>query len=196
MDVLQTLQKVAIALDPAHPSLSDRLLAEQQTLEAALHQTEIDLADLVRCRYIARPKPSGKAHHAKAGNINYAIFLGETTGDFILTLDADHIPRPQFLKRVLPYFYTYSPWKGQYESNRIALVQTPQDFYNLPADDPFGHRAHLFYGPIQQGKDGLNSAFYTGTNALLRREALTGMDDVFEILDNQAAFDQAVSAAN
>ena len=173
--VLQTLQKIAIALDPAHPTLGDRLLAEQQKLEAALHQTEVDLANLVRCRYIARPKPTGKAHHAKAGNINYAIFSGETTGDFILTLDADHIPKPPFLKRVLPYFYTYNPWKGQYEGNRTALVQTPQEFYNLPADDPFGHRAHLFYGPIQQGKDGLNSAFYTGTNALLRREALVSV---------------------
>ena len=124
-EVLQTLQKAAIALDPTHPSLGDRLLAEQQRLETAIHQAALELADLVRCRYIARPKPNGKPHHAKAGNINYAIFSGETTGDFILTLDADHIPKPQFLKRVLPYFYTYKPWKGVYENNRIALVQTP-----------------------------------------------------------------------
>jgi cellulose synthase (UDP-forming) len=158
-----------------HSSLTTQLSAEQKKLETAIHQKELELTDLVRCRYIARPKPAGKPHHAKAGNINYAIFSGETTGEFILTLDADHIPKPQFLKRVLPYFYTYNLTKGRYESNQIAFVQTPQDFYNLPANDPFGHRAHLFYGPIQQGKDGLNSAFYTGTNAVLRREALVSV---------------------
>jgi cellulose synthase (UDP-forming) len=173
--VLQTFQKLAIGLNPEHLSITARLETEQHKLEAAIHQKELELTELIRCRYIARPKPTGKPHHAKAGNINYAIFSGETTGDFILTLDADHIPKPQFLKRVLPYFYTYNPHTGRYGNNRIALVQTPQDFYNLPADDPFGHRAHLFYGPIQQGKDGLNSAFYTGTNAVLRREALVSV---------------------
>lgn len=173
--VLQNVQKLLLLSDPQHPDIKTRLIAEQQKLEAALHQKESELIELVRCRYIARPKPAGKPHHAKAGNINYAIFSGETTGEFIVTLDADHIPKPQFLKRVLPYFYSYNPWIGRYASNRIALVQTPQDFYNLPEDDPFGHRAHLFYGPIQQGKDGLNSAFYTGTNAVLRREALVSV---------------------
>jgi cellulose synthase (UDP-forming) len=51
-------------------------------------------------------------------------------------------------------------------------VQTPQWFYNVPPDDPFGSQAPLFYGPIQQGKDGWNAAFFCGSNAVLRREAL------------------------
>ena len=153
-------------------SVSDRLLEEQKRLENEIRQKERESSDLIRCRYIARTKIAGKSHHAKAGNINHAIFSGDTNGSFILTLDADHIPKPQFLKRVLPYFFSYNQWTGKYEGNRIAFVQTPQDFYNLPQGDPYGHSAHLFYGPIQQGKDGLNSAFYTGTNAVLRREAL------------------------
>ena len=41
-----------------------------------------------------------------------------------------------------------------------------------PAGDPFGSQAPLFYGPIQQGKDGWNAAFFCGSNAVLRREAL------------------------
>ena len=153
-------------------SVSDRLLDEHERLENEIRQKERESSDLIRCRYIARTKIAGKPHHAKAGNINHAIFSGDTNGSFILTLDADHIPKPQFLKRVLPYFFSYNQWTGKYEGNRIAFVQTPQDFYNLPKGDPYGHSAHLFYGPIQQGKDGLNSAFYTGTNAVLRREAL------------------------
>lgn len=170
--LLKTLQRLVLLLNPGYSTAYDRLTAEEQQTEQALHRKELEMSNVQRCRYIARPKPAGKPHHAKAGNINYAIFSGETSGEFILTLDADHIPKPQFLKRVLPYFYNYNLATGRYESNRIAFVQTPQDFYNIPPGDPFGHRATLFYGPIQQGKDGLNSAFYTGTNAILRREAL------------------------
>src|SRR5919199_203427 len=169
---LQGFRQLMLLLNPKHHKVSDCLATERKTLEKAIYQKELELSTLARCRYIARPKPKGKPHHAKAGNINYAIFSGETSGDFILTLDADHIPKPVFIERVLPYFYTYNLYTGKYESNQIAFVQTPQAFYNLPAGDPFGHQAHLFYGPIQQGKDGMNSAFYTGTNAVLRREAL------------------------
>jgi cellulose synthase (UDP-forming) len=177
---VQSLQQLILWLNPAHQSiinspittLSHRLTAERLLLEEAIRQKELELVELARFRYIARPKPTGIPHHAKAGNLNYAIFSGETSGDFILTLDADHIPKPQFLKRILPYFYTYNIFTGKYEHNRIAFVQTPQDFYNIPPGDPFGHQAHLFYGPLQQGKDGMNAAFYTGTDAILRRDAL------------------------
>jgi cellulose synthase (UDP-forming) len=172
---LQVFRQVMTVSHGKHLSIEELLITQEQGLITAIKQKEIEFTEITRCRYIARPKPKGKAHYAKAGNINYAIFSGETTGQFLLTLDADHIPKPQFLKRVLPYFVSYNISTGQYDANRIALVQTPQDFYNIPPGDPYGHRAHLFYGPIQQGKDGLNSAFYTGTNAVLRREALVSV---------------------
>ena len=172
---LQRLRQLLGWFHPEDRNISDRLTAERQLLETNIAQTEHQLGDLARFRYIARPKPVGVPHHAKAGNLNYAIFSGETSGEFILTLDADHIPKPQFLKRVLPYFYNYNLLAGKYEQNRIAFVQTRQDFYNIPAGDPFGHQANLFYGPLQQGKDGMNAAFYTGTNAVLRREALVSV---------------------
>jgi cellulose synthase (UDP-forming) len=166
------LREFLLWLNPQTPNLDEQLLTEKQLLEQAIYQKSLELVALSRLRYIARPKQPGVPHHAKAGNLNYAIFSGETSGEFILTLDADHIPKPQFLKRVLPYFYNYNLFVGKYEQNRVAFVQTPQDFYNIPTGDPFGHRANLFYGPLQQGKDGMNAAFYTGTNAVLRREAL------------------------
>lgn len=179
------VQRITMLLSSQQHPLTQQISVTLNQLQKSIYQQELALADLFRCRYIARPKPEGRAHHAKAGNINYAIFSGKTTGEFILTLDADHIPKPQFLQRVLPYFFQYNLRKGRYESNMKAFVQTPQSFYNLPDDDPFGHRAKLFYGPIQQGKDGLNSAFYTGTNALLRREALvtTGLQNFAETLE-------------
>ncbi len=172
---IQSLGQLFSLLNPQDKKLRDYLQREQKTLEQAIYQQELALTELSRCRYIARPKPKGKAHHAKAGNINYAIFSGETTGEFIVTLDADHIPKPEFLHRVLSYFYQYNLHTGKYQQNQIAFVQTPQAFSNLPPGDPFGHQAHLFYGPIQQGKDGMGAAFYTGTNAIMRREALVSV---------------------
>jgi cellulose synthase (UDP-forming) len=179
-EFVQNLQQLILWLHPDRQTVNDssaltlgeRLTAERHLLEEAIRQKELELVELSRFRYIARPKTPGVPHHAKAGNLNYAIFSGETSGEFILTLDADHIPKPQFLKRVLPYFSSYNIFTGKYEPNKIAFVQTPQDFYNIPPGDPFGHQAHLFYGPLQQGKDGMNAAFYTGTDAVLRRDAL------------------------
>ncbi|MFK8183363.1 MAG: glycosyltransferase [Phormidesmis sp.] len=183
-----SIQKIATLVSPEQHTLTQQVSATLKTVKSTIHRKNIALTELSRCRYIARPKPEGRAHHAKAGNINHAIFSGKTTGEFILTLDADHVPKPHFLQRVLPYFFRYNLRQGQYEPNTIAFVQTPQSFSNLPPDDPFGHRAKLFYGPIQQGKDGLNSAFYTGTNALLRREALvtTGLQNFSQMLEKDS----------
>ena len=103
---------------------------------------------------------SGKARHAKAGNLNNALLM--TEGEFLLILDADQVPSPTILERTLGYF----------QDPRMALVQTPQWFVNVPSDDPLGSQAPLFYGPIQQGKDGWNAAFFCGSNAVIRREAL------------------------
>jgi len=111
--------------------------------------------------YITRgPEWEGKPRHAKAGNVNNALL--RTSGEFILILDADQVPAPEILDRTLGYF----------RDPKVAFVQTPQYFYNVSEEDPFGSQAPLFYGPIQQGKDGWNAAFFTGTNAVLRREAL------------------------
>lgn len=101
-----------------------------------------------------------KPRHAKAGNLNNALF--ETSGEYILVLDADQVPEPEILDRTLGYF----------RDPRMALVQTPQYFHNVPFSDPLGSQAPLFYGPIQQGKDGWNAAYFCGSNAVLRREAL------------------------
>ena len=190
---LQSYQHLLRLSNSGYDRASDYLQLQLKNLHQQLDRKELELADLARCRYIARPKPTGKPHHAKAGNINHAIFSGETSGDLILTLDADHTPKPHFLQRVVPHFFTFNINTCQYQSNQTAFVQTPQTFYNLPPDDPFGHQAHLFYGVIQQAKDGMNSAFYTGTNAVLRREALisVGLQNFAdEFLENESRLDE------
>ncbi len=111
--------------------------------------------------YITRGEEwTGKPRHAKAGNVNNA--LAPTDGEFILILDADQIPDRRIVRNTIGYF----------RDPGLAFVQTPQHFYNVPPGDPFGADAPLFYGPIMQGKDGWNAAFFCGSNALLRREAL------------------------
>jgi cellulose synthase (UDP-forming) len=103
---------------------------------------------------------TGRPRHAKAGNLNNALFV--TEGEFLLVLDADQIPAPDILDRTL----------GWFRDPELALVQTPQWFSNVTDSDPMGSQAPLFYGPIQQGKDGWNAAFFCGSNAVIRREAL------------------------
>lgn len=123
-----------------------------------------DAARRIGVGYIVRgPDWDGRPRFAKAGNVNNALF--HTTGEFIAVFDADQVPDPSFLERVLGYF----------DDPEVAFVQTPQRFWNVPRSDPLGSGADLFYGPIQQGKDGWGAAFFCGSNAVLRREALMAL---------------------
>ena len=122
------------------------------------------LAEELGCRYLARSVRT----HAKAGNLNHA--LKHSTGDFVVTLDADHVPQPELIDRLLGFF----------ENPKVAIVQVNQDFYNL---DSFQHATNwedraawqqqeLFFNVIQPGKDALGAAMYCGSPAMLRRKAL------------------------
>ena len=107
--------------------------------------------------------------HAKAGNLNHA--LGLIDADFIAVLDADHVASPEFLVHTLGYF----------ADPGVALVQTPQEFYNT---DSFEHQAGrdglpdrfheqaLFYRVLQPGKNRWGGAFWCGTGAVVRVTAL------------------------
>jgi cellulose synthase (UDP-forming) len=140
-----------------------RLEAQQMALE-------------VGCEYITRGEEwKGMQRHAKAGNVNNALM--QTSGEFILILDADQIPSPKIVQKCIGFF----------RDSKVAFVQTPQSFYNLPPGDPFGSDAPLFYGPILVGKDGWNAAFFCGSNAILRREALMqlGLRDYVQQVERQ-----------
>jgi cellulose synthase (UDP-forming) len=134
------------------------------------------MAEEVGVDYIARSSEwEGKPRHAKAGNLNNALM--RTDGEIILMLDADQIPWPDILHRTL----------GWFNDPKMAAVQTHQWFYNVPDGDPMGSHAYLFYGPIQQAKDGWDAAFFCGSCGLLRREALmqTGIRTYVHDLDRR-----------
>lgn len=129
------------------------------------------LASALGAEYVSRPDNA----HAKAGNINHALTV--TSGEFVAVFDADHVPHPQFLERTLGYF----------DDDRVALVQTPQEFYNRDSIQHAGdrdgdglpwHEQALFYRVIQPGKDRMNSVFWCGSNAVLRRRALESISGV------------------
>ncbi|ROS58160.1 cellulose synthase (UDP-forming) [Frigoribacterium sp. PhB160] len=121
--------------------------------------------------------------HAKAGNLNNALMV--TEGEFLLILDADQVPEPEILERTL----------GWFRDDDVALVQTPQWFVNTSDSDPLGSQAPLFYGPIQQSKDGWNAAFFCGSNAILRREALMQLGVSRYVSDVTVAVHRAVRSS-
>jgi cellulose synthase (UDP-forming) len=153
-EVLAPTIAAAVALQPAH---------ETWVLDDGDRPHVARLADDLGARYLRRTDRS----HAKAGNLNHALEVIDA--DIIAVLDADHVARPDFLVNTLGYF----------DDPRVALVQTPQDFYNLEsfehsrtaARDGFNEQS-LFYRAILAGKNRWQAAFWCGTNALLRVSAL------------------------
>lgn len=105
---------------------------------------------------------------AKAGKINAALarlLESGTAEDFILVLDPDHVPFPEFLDRVL----------GHFEDPEVGFVQVAQAYGN--ARESFVARAaaeqtYAFYGPILQGMNGTGTAVAIGANCTFRRTAL------------------------
>ncbi len=100
---------------------------------------------------------------AKAGKINGALKL--TDEEFILVLDPDHIPFPNFLDEVLGYF----------DDPEVGYVQVSQAYYNQyrsftaqgAAEQTYG-----FYGPTQMGMHGIGASVAIGANCTFRRKAL------------------------
>jgi len=121
------------------------------------------LAAELGCRYLTRPDN----HHAKAGNLNHAI--AQTQGELIVVFDADFVPTRNFLTRTLGFF----------QDLEVALVQTPQSFYNA---DPIARNLRLenvltpeeevFYRQIQPLRDAADSVVCSGTSFVVRRTAL------------------------
>jgi cellulose synthase (UDP-forming) len=121
------------------------------------------LAVELGCQYITRSNND----HAKAGNINHALPL--TKGEFITIFDADFIPTKNFLERTLGFF----------QDQKLALLQTPQNFYNidpiarnLGLEDVLTPEEEVFYRQLQPIKDAAGSVVCAGTSFVIRRKAL------------------------
>lgn len=101
--------------------------------------------------------------NAKAGNINNA--LKRATGELCVIMDPDHVPVPEFLHRVIPYF----------EDEKVGYVQCCQGYYNQD-ESPIARGAceqtYHFYGPQMMGMGSYGTAQAIGANCTFRRVAL------------------------
>lgn len=111
--------------------------------------------------YVRRPSLKLK----KAGNLRNAF--SQSSGEFILLLDADFCPRKDMLLELMPYLIADS---------RIAIVQSPQ-YFNVTSDMTWveagaGYVQELFYRLIQPARDRWGAAVCVGSCAVYRRRAL------------------------
>lgn len=160
-EVLFPTVAAAVALEPQH---------ETFVLDDGQRPWVRAMAASLGAKYLTREKRTD----AKAGNLNHA--LARLDLDLIAVLDADHVVKAGFLTHTLGYF----------DDPRIAVVQTPQDFYNLDSFEHDRNRSwfwpqrrsiafneqRLFYRAIQPGKNRWKAAFWCGTNAIVRVSAL------------------------
>jgi cellulose synthase (UDP-forming) len=105
---------------------------------------------------------------AKAGNLNHGLRLSQA--EFVAVFDADHIAQPHALDVLL----------GLMTDARVAMVQTPQDYYNTDAFQYLNprrqaglwHDQSYFYSLAQSCRDSWNASSCVGTGVLYRRAAL------------------------
>jgi len=171
-----------LTVDVLIPTYNEDVLLLRGTVQAALamdyeHRTIIlddgrrpevaELADELGAMYIKRDDNK----HAKAGNMNNA--LEQLDGEYVIVLDADHVPVKHMITRLLGYF----------RDPKVGFVQSPHDFYNFENfqascnydKQQYWEEGLLFYHNLQPGKNRCNAVVFAGSAAMFRRTAL---DDV------------------
>ena len=118
-----------------------------------------DLCKNYNVNYITRDDNKG----AKAGNINNAINI--ITGDLFAVLDADMIPKKDFLSRTVGYF----------SNGNTAFVQTPQVYYNQDMyqynlNKNMPNEQDFFMRNIEEARAAINAVLHVGTNAIFNRQ--------------------------
>jgi cellulose synthase (UDP-forming) len=164
--VIPTYQEpLEVLLPTIAAAVSLRLDHETWVLDDGRREWLRDLCGQLGARYRTREGNE----HAKAGNINASLPEISKSADLMAVLDADHVASSDFLTRVLGYF----------DDERLALVQTPQDFYNTESFEHVHRRRGrkyteqaLFYRALQAGKNRWGAAFWRGTSAVIRIAAL------------------------
>ena len=128
-------------------------------LDDAGDEAVAKLAGSLGFHYYSRPSQGLDRRDAKSGNLNFGLSLSR--GEIILVLDADQVPQPEIISRMVGFF----------NLPRVAYVQSRQQFL-LPDDDPFYNQDDVFYETIQLSNDQANAVISCGSGVLYRRQAL------------------------
>lgn len=127
------------------------------------------LAEELGCKYLDRPDNS----HAKAGNLNHA--MQHSTGELIVFFDADFMPTRDFISRTAGFF----------RDPEVAMVQTPQNFYNddavtrnLGLEHALEDEQKLFFRTLQPARDSANAIVCHGSCFIARRTAIEAVGGI------------------
>lgn len=135
---------------------------EVYVLDDGDSQTVAALAQSLGFHYFSRPREGLLLQDYKSGNLNFG--LSRSCGELILVLDADHVPAPAILNRMVGFF----------QEPQVGYVQSKQDFF-LPEGDPFYNSDKVFYETIQLSNDQANAVISCGSGVVYRRQALQEM---------------------
>jgi cellulose synthase (UDP-forming) len=97
------------------------------------------------------------------------------TGELMAVFDADYVPSQNFLSRTVGFF----------ADSKVAMVQTPQNFFN---DDPItanlglsgvvNNEQDFFFRYIQPSRDAFNAVICCGSCFVVRREPLDAIGGI------------------
>jgi len=162
LPVVERLLDAAAALDYPAGRLHIQVLDDSTDASVALAASRVAhyQARGHRITHVRRPSRQGY----KAGALAHG--LAETDGEFIAIFDADFLPEPDFLRRVIPFF----------TSPAIGMVQTRWGHLNEDASlltrlQAFGLNAHFLVEQVgrQAGGHFLN---FNGTGGVWRRTCI------------------------
>lgn len=158
LEVVRKTVEAVIAMDYPHQTF---------ILDDGRSEQVRDLGREVGAHYITR---QGR-QFAKAGNVNNG--LQYCVGEFFTIFDADQIPDPSFITRLLPYMH----------DPKMAMVQSPQSFSNTNEFIALGtaQAQEIFYKHVCPAKNISDSAFCVGTNMVFRRSAIDEVGGIAEI---------------
>jgi len=126
--------------------------------------------------YLARPG----SEFAKAGNLRFAA--ERTDGDVIAILDADFVPRSDFLLELMPYF----------DGGDVGIVQSPQYFdtgkHMNWVQRTAGATQEFFYRFVQPSRDRHGAAICVGSSAIYLRSALDAIGGFPRIKHSEDVF--------
>ena len=155
VDMVEATLRAAVAIDYPHTTyvLNDGRIAGRDNWR----QIE-ELAERLGLTCFTRIE----GRRGKAANLNYA--LSRTTGDAIVTLDADHIAVGDLGQQILGYF----------RDPAVGVVCTEQKF-DTGKLDVLNNADAIFHKSIQRAKDRDGSAYSSGNGSLYRRAALASI---------------------
>jgi cellulose synthase/poly-beta-1,6-N-acetylglucosamine synthase-like glycosyltransferase len=116
----------------------------------------------------------------KHGNYNAWIVQHGDEYDFFASVDTDHVPRPNFLERMMGYF----------RDPDVAFVVGPQVYGNY-ADHPVTKAAEsqqfLFHALIQRAGNRYRSPMFVGTNNVVRIAAVKQIGGLYDSITEDMA---------